>query len=233
VALPDPLPEVTYTATVVDWITDGPPPGLVVCVCSSFDFPTGPGAATAPCNTPLSPCLMPPLQRTVDITLPPREDTFIAFEAAFFTNTVPIALYFNRHPTSDLVGRPPIRLVTLAVKQAIANAFGGSLDPTLGSALLRVFDCNGDPAANVRFTLESAPVSPAAIPFAYRNNGPTTLLTTTDDSGQFSFENVAPGFALVRAFLVNDTESLDDDTEVGSVTFPVRSAWTSAVDLRP
>src|SRR6185503_9680285 len=93
---PNNIPSViTYTTDVVDWVSNGPPAGLRICVCAQVDIP-GPsdGGAAMACNTPLGQqCFTPPAESNVSINLPGgRDDIFIAF---LTPTTVPDALYFN------------------------------------------------------------------------------------------------------------------------------------------
>ncbi len=231
---PDPtsVPAVRYTTDVVDWVTGAPPPGLQVCVCAQVDIalPSLDGGPPVACNDPLGAgCQAPdPTKVNVAINLPPRSDVYMAFLTPY---TVPDSLYFNRPPTSDLVGSPPIRLITFATAQSLAESFDLVLDPTLGLVVIRAFDCNGDPASGVRFTLEPSPAN--LIPFAYRNDAPSPLLQSTDITGQFGFGNAQPGSALARAFLTNGTDDdTSDDTAIGTVTFTVRAGWATLVDFR-
>jgi hypothetical protein len=225
------VPPVRYRTDVVDWVTGGPPSGLEVCVCAQVDIAQPqPDAGVVACDMPLGDagCFNPPILSNVAIDLPPRSDIYMAFLAQ---KTVPDSLYFNRPPTSDLDGRPPIRLITFATAQSLAESFGLMLDPTLGLVVMRVFDCNGNPAPGVRFTIEPAPSN--LIPFAYSNDAPSPLLKSTDITGQFGFGNAIPGSAKASAFLTNGTDNdLTDDTPIGSVTFTVRAGWATLVDFR-
>jgi hypothetical protein len=229
----EPLPRVTYATKVEDWVSASPPKDLTVCMCSYQDIPeTTPGLR---CSAPLPPtgCIMPndtTPNVNVAVTLPSRE----VFTIEFLTpNTIPVAMSFNHMLTQDTMGVPAIRLLSFEVMQYIAQSFALIVNPILGSVLLRVYDCNGEPAPDVHFTLDDGANSSDLLSYAFRGGSPTYLRpSVTDATGQFGFQNVSPGAVMVRAFLADATESLEDDREIGSVTFMVLAGWINIVDMR-
>jgi hypothetical protein len=210
------------------------------------------GTLAAPCSTPLGPqlCTTPNMNGSkpdITATLPGSNSFFIAY---LTKTTVPDALFFNYIPTHDLVGQPPIRLITVDVAKSIAQGFQVALVPELAIVQLRMFDCTGAPASGVYFTLDSSVPSPAPdgiLPFAYQNSSPTNLFLTTDPTGQFGFANVGPGNVRVTAYLANPKRTLPeltaitkgkmmppaDDTLLTSMSIPlVRGGWATLADVR-
>jgi hypothetical protein len=244
------LPQVKYTTRVEDWNTHGAlGPDLLICVCSAAD-PVDLMKKPAPsCAQPLGPtaCITPNMPGTpnpnVTITLPGQDGFLIAFLTG---TTLPDALYFNHIPTKDITADPPIRLISATVATNIAQSFQVMLKGDLAILVLRAYDCEGQPASGVYFTVSP---SPAGIqPFTYVLGNPTIRNLLTDASGQFGFANAAPGNTVATAYLASPGRSFEEltlittgkmappasDTKIGDINiYNAAGSWATLGDVRP
>jgi hypothetical protein len=215
---PSPLPDVTYSAKVVEWPNGGTPDGMTVCVCDLIDLRS---VGDGECTQPLSPSgCVHPTESNVAVILPGTSSYALQFLAP---GAVPIALYFGNMPVKDVSPSSPIRMMSPLGLAAIANGFSLHLDPTKGVVLLRVFDCDGDPAVGVLASLSTA--DPLTIQFGYVDGEAKPWVRETDSSGTFLFENVATGPVLITA--VTNTGLV-----LGEFALDVRSGRMTALDLR-
>jgi hypothetical protein len=119
--------------------------------------------------------------------------------------------------------------VTLSAPQtleALATSNGGaSLDPSLGTALLYVVDCEGRAAAGVRFTADPAG---SATPYYLVNRVPSTRATVTDAAiAGGGFINLPPGNVSVTAVLEVTGET------IATTSVNVRAGQLTAAVMEP
>lgn len=207
---PEARPEtVTYTVSIVDWVTDEAPPGLVINVCNRID---------ALCSEPLS-TIMPPPEREISFELPARLEVYLTLTA---TGTVPATFYFDGPVVEDRVGGL-IQLLRGSTVAGLAQTFlGTQLDPSMGVLSLRSHDCNGAIAEGAVFEIEPK----TGVPFTLINGAPTLSIVPTDASGLAGFVNVPEGGFLARGFVA------DDNREFGLANFNVKPSWFSLVEVR-
>jgi hypothetical protein len=207
---PEGRPEtVTYTVSIVDWVTQEAPPGLTIRVCNRID---------ALCNEPLA-VVTPEPSRQVSFPLPARFEVYLVLEA---TEHVPATYYFDGPVTESRVGGL-IQLLRLSTAAGLAQQFlGTQLDPTMGVLALRSYDCNGAIAAGAVFEMEPN----MGVPYTLINGAPTRSIVPTDASGIAGFANVPQGGFLVRGFVADDTR------EFGLANFTVAPANLNIVEVR-
>jgi hypothetical protein len=200
---------VTYTVSIVDWVTDEAPPGLVINVCNRID---------PLCAEPLS-TIEPPPERQISFQLPARIEVFLLLQA---TDTVPAAFYFDGPVVEDRLGGL-IQLLRFATVASLAQTFLGTmLDPSMGALSLRSHDCSGAIAEGAVFELEPQ----NGVPFTLIDGAPTPSIVPTDTSGLAGFVNVPPGSFLARGMVA------DDDREFGLANFNIQAAQFSLVEVR-
>lgn len=207
---PDDRPEsVTYTVSIVDWVTNEAPPGLQIKVCNRID-----GLCAEPLAT-----ITPPPEREVSFPLPARSEVYLTLEA---TGTVPATFYFDGPVVADRVGGL-IQLLRIQTAVSLAQQFlGTNLDPTMGVLSLRAHDCNGAIAAGAMFEIEPS----VGLPFTLINGAPSLSVVPTDASGLAGFVNVPEGGFLARGFVA------DSGSEFGLANFSVKPGWFSLVEVR-
>lgn len=207
---PEERPEtVTYTVSIVDWVTNEAPPGLQIKVCNRID---------ALCAEPLS-TLAPPPEREISFELPARLEVYLEIVAE---GTVPATFYFDGPVVEDRVGGL-IQLLRLTTAVGLAQQFlGTQLDPTTGVLSLRSHDCNGVIASGAVFAIEPN----VGLPFTLINGAPSLSVVPTDASGLAGFVNVPEGGFLARGFVA------DEDREFGLANFSVKPGWFSLVEVR-
>jgi hypothetical protein len=200
---------VTYTVSVVDWVTQEAPEGLTIKVCNRID---------ALCSEPLA-VINPPPERQLSFQLPARFEVFLTLEA---TDHVPATYYFDGPVVENRVGGL-IQLLRLATVAGLAQQFLAiQLDPTMGVLSLRSYDCNGAITAGAVFEMEPN----MGVPYTLINGAPTRSIIPTDASGLAGFANVPEGAFIARGFVA------DDNREFGLANFSMKPGWFSLVEVR-
>ena len=207
---PEERPEtVTYTVSIVDWVTNEAPPGLQIKVCNRID-----GLCAEPLST-----FTPPPERRISFELPARLEVYLEIVAE---GTVPATFYFDGPVVEDRVGGL-IQLLRFTTAVGLAQQFlGTQLDPTTGVLSLRSHDCNGAITGGAVFALEPN----VGVPFTLINGAPSLSVVPTDASGLAGFVNVPEGGFLARGFVA------DDEREFGLANFSVKPGWFSLVEIR-
>jgi hypothetical protein len=207
---PEERPEtVTYTVSIVDWVTNEAPPGLQIKVCNRID-----GLCAEPLST-----FTPPPERQISFELPARLEVYLEIVAE---GTVPATFYFDGPVVEDRVGGL-IQLLRFTTAVGLAQQFlGTQLDPTTGVLSLRSHDCNGAITGGAVFALEPN----VGVPFTLINGAPSLSVVPTDASGLAGFVNVPEGGFLARGFVA------DDEREFGLANFSVKPGWFSLVEIR-
>jgi hypothetical protein len=207
---PEQRPEtVTYTVSIVDWVTNEAPPGLVINVCNRID---------ALCSEPLA-TITPPPERQISFELPARLEVYLTLQA---TGTVPATFYFDGPVVENRLGGL-IQLLRLTTVAGLAQTFlGTQLDPTMGVLSLRSHDCNGAIAEGAVFEIDPN----VGVPFTLINGAPTLSIVPTDASGLAGFVNVPEGGFLAHGFVA------EDNREFGLANFNIKPGWFSLVEVR-
>ncbi|HEU4405532.1 MAG TPA: hypothetical protein VFS43_09600 [Polyangiaceae bacterium] len=155
-------------------------------------------------------------------TVPDSFDGYAEVSLAGYANSLyyPQVSYIRR----GAGGRGPyVSLGTPATLEGLAVANGASRDPAAGDVLLYVVDCDGRPAAGVRFETES--VLPNTLPFYLVNRVPLGTATSTDAVvGGGGYVNLPARFVSFRAYVVETGQTITNVSVLvrpGHVSFAV------------
>lgn len=161
------------------------PPQSVVRACAQRDLT---------CDNPLTASLPVDAQGWVDM---PLFDGFDGYLEVTSPSTVPMMLFYQEplRGTSRTDGEPLAQLEVPVLAQ-LSAALGAPQESTLGLLILRAFDCNGDGAPGVRFTVDKP-----AVPYYFVAGLPSSMATETDGSGLGGFLNVPIGITVVDGSL--------------------------------
>lgn len=181
--------KVTLALPVVDVITSAFPQDLQVRACSKLNVD---------CVKPLS--------ATVDVLSTPGL-LKVALDSGFdgylelTSPTITPALFFVVKPVrEDSTLTSAIPVVSPQGFQGIAQAIGTTLDLTnMGHIYALASDCNGAPAAGVRFEIDRQSAQTAA--YYMINNTPVSSAPATDSSGAGGFLNLPDGFLKLTAYV--------------------------------
>jgi len=207
---PEERPEtVTYTVSIVDWLTQEPLTGLTIKICNRID---------ALCSQPLA-TLTPAPGRQISFPLPARFEVYLTLETA---DHVPAIYYFDGPVVEDRVGGLIQLLQPTTVGELAQQFLATQLDLSMGVLAFRSYDCNGAIAAGAVFEMEPN----MGVPYTLINNSPTRSMIPTDTSGIAGYANVPPGAFLARGFVA------DTDREFGIANFSVQALRFSIVEVR-
>jgi hypothetical protein len=207
-AMPEMQETVSYTVTIVDSLTNAPPPGLVVRACDDLDLT---------CARPVSSSTGVSADGRVRLSLAQGFDGFLQIES---DSTLPTRLY----PDGLLLENQDGALLELVDANAVAQlagAVGLELREDQGVVLARAFDCNGDLASGITFESEAGGVA-----FAFVDGLPIRTNTTATE-GLVVFANVPRGFTLIEGSIAQ-TERF-----MGSTTAESLPGAIVYVDVRP
>lgn len=163
------------------------PPESVVRACAQRDLA---------CDNPLTPSLPVDAQGWVDM---PLFDGFDGYLEVTSPSTVPMMLFYQEplRGTSRIDGEPLAQLEVPVLAQ-LSAALGSPQQAELGLLILRAFDCNGDGAPGVRFTVDRP-----GVPYYFVAGLPSSMVTETDGSGLGGFLNVPIGITVVDGALTS------------------------------
>lgn len=178
----------------------------VECTSMSPDFPKG---------------LVPDSNGVVTANVRQGFDGFARIE---HPDIVPSRVYVGR-PIVTLPKVKEIQLLRPGEYSALANIAMGNVDPTRGTAILLVVDCQGDSASGVQFTTPGADAQTLA--FYLINQAPVASATATDRDGFGGFFNLPPSPTLARATRASD------NAYVGESSFEIRAGTISYVQIAP
>jgi hypothetical protein len=203
-----PRPTVSYTVTVVDSITNQPPPGLSVQACDDIDIN---------CARPVTPRTGVSSDGRVRLSLAQGFDGF--FEVTS-DNTVPTRLYPDGTLRSDEDGAT-LELIDEETVVLLAQAGGVELQPDAGSVLARAFDCNGQLSSGIEFENDTD-----SRAFAFIDGLPIEGKITGGE-GLILFANVPAGFTFIEGTLAGTSR------QMGTTTAESRPGWVVYADVRP
>jgi len=144
----------------------------------------------------------------------------------FIDSKITPSLYFLTPPTTGDLDLP-IRLTTPFVAAGIvASAGGSSWLSDRGIILLNAFDCQGNPAANISYAIDSALTSDTFI-FYLVNALPTTSVTATDYTGYGGLVNMPAGVTTISAVLE------PSGRKVSKLSVLVRAGFVSYSSVTP
>jgi hypothetical protein len=111
------------------------------------------------------------------------------------------ALYFLTAPASGDLDLPTVPLATpFQANGIVLSAGGNTWMPDRGIVLLNAFDCLGQPAANLTYSIGGT-IDPATFIFYLVGSYPTTNSTATDYTGYGGLVNVPVGVSTIAATL--------------------------------
>jgi hypothetical protein len=146
------------------------------------------------CVTPLTEALPVDEEGWVDVPLYDGFDGYIEVTAP---NNMPV-MHFYQEPLRSMsrIDSVPLGLVELPVLAQLTGALGTPQNSDFALLALRAFDCQGDPAPGVRFTVDKP-----TVPFYFVAGLPSSQATETDGDGLGGFINVPIGITVVDASL--------------------------------
>ena len=120
-----------------------------------------------------------------------------------------------------------VRLTNPFVAAQIVNSAGGSTWLSdRGIVLLNAFDCQGNAAANISYSIDSTPSSDTFI-FYLLNTLPTTSVTATDYTGYGGLVNMPEGVTTISAQLAPSGRT------VSKISILVRAGFVSYSSVTP
>jgi hypothetical protein len=199
---------VSYTVTIVNTVTNAPPPGLVVQACDDVDVD---------CSRPVSSRTGVSPDGRVRVSLSPGFDGFLNIQSDV---TLPTRLYLDGLLVEDQDGGL-LELIDQPSVVGLAETAGFQLAPDTGVVLARGFDCQGKLSSGIAF--ESDPPGPA---FAFIDGLPIQV-NTTGSEGLVVFVNVPRGFLLINGAIS------DGSRPMGSATVESVLGTIVYADVRP
>lgn len=184
------------------------PPDTTVRACAQRDLS---------CATPLTASLPVDAQGWVDM---PLFDGFDGYLEVRSPTTIPMMLFYQAPLRgTSRTDEEPLGQVEVPVLAQLTTAIGTPQDPGLGLLVLRAFDCKGDPAPGVRFSVDKP-----AVPFYFVAGLPSSQVTETEVSGLGGFINVPIGITVVDATLTSGEADFTD-----ARTLFTRPGWMTAL----
>jgi hypothetical protein len=201
---------------IVDFVTLDVPEDITARACDNRD---------PECAAPLAMAERPESDGYMTLeNLPHGFNGFIMVSAPRIVTSI---LYSNRPYHEELEQFEGPSVVSPETQMAIASGGGEMVDPNLGTAILDVYDCNGDAAAGVVYTKEDAlDEHPFYFVGGYpdRQQEATSLTDQLNASGTpravGGFSKVPPGFVILVARLSPDAYNGADDL-IGKVTVKI------------
>lgn len=203
----DPLAsEVELSLTVIDTVTQVPPDGLFAHACARLDVM---------CETPLTPDVSPAIDGAMHLSVRQGFDGFVELRSPSSVST----MYFINRPlmrdTSEAFS-----IVSTRVLGGLAMQGNVALDPALGHVLIRVFDCDGNPASDIEMSNDRG-----GLAFSFVGGLPNVGVAVTSPDGVGGFVNVPIGYAVLQG------RRVEDGRAVGTASVTVRPGWFSYGDV--
>jgi hypothetical protein len=199
---------VSYTVTIVDSVTNEPPPGLVVQACDDVDIM---------CARPVSPRTGVSADGRVRLSLSPGFDGY--FQVTSDTN-LPTLLYPDGILRDDQDGIL-LELVDEMTAVLLARGAGVELDADSGLVLARAFNCQGQLSSGVMLQNDTG-----GSAFAFIDGLPIEG-PVTGGEGLVVFTNVPAGYTVIEGTIA------DSNTPMGTTTVESRPGWLIYADVRP
>lgn len=188
-------------------------PNVSVRACSQRDVE---------CTTPLTENIPLDAQGWVDVPLFEGFDGFLEVTGESLMPTV--LFYADPLAPGSEVDHTPLALVELALLPALSGATGTPQELTRGLVVLRSFDCRGDAAPGVTFSIDKP-----GVPWYFVGGLPSsTAVATAPESGLGGFINVEPGIAVVNAALPGSPLPI-----AAAKSVLVRPGWMTAMRFLP
>lgn len=190
-------------------------PQTVINVCDKLDVDCSDADSTLPRG------LQPDGNGRLRVEVPEGFD-------GFFTLNGPDIIDSRFYVGEPLLGPPSIQALQVLSPEdftTLATLAGDAPDPTRGSSIVLVVDCNGDGAGGV--TLNGANADASSVPFYLINQQPVPSATETDSDGFGGYFNLPLGSAVVSATRASD------GAFVGESSFQVAADTMSYVLVSP
>jgi hypothetical protein len=201
-------PSVELTLSVTDIGTDQPPAGLTARACNKLDVN---------CTAPVASAPGVAADGALHLTVPQLFNGFVEITSP---TSVPTLYFLNRDLQAN--ASEALSVVNPMSLGALATSGGVSLDPTLGHLLIRVFDCDGEPASGVELTNNVG-----GQPFIFVDGLPSLGPNVTTRDGLGGYVNVPLGFATLRGRTVSGSRQVAESSVV------VRERWFTYGDVEP
>jgi hypothetical protein len=170
------------------------------------------------CTNPVASGLRVDAEGWVDV---PLFEGFTGYLEVTSQETIPYMFYLNEPLEPQTQQEFPVGLVSLANIGPLVGLVGGTYVPGTGVVALRIFDCQGQPAAGVSLSSD-----PDGTAFYFAGGLPTNTATSTGPDGLAGFVNMEEGSTTVQAFTRTDVPIKGPQSVV------VRSNWMTAVYLK-
>jgi hypothetical protein len=203
----------TYSFSVIDFVTDAPLADVRVRACFRPDVN---------CDSPLSEVLVPDAEGRVNVTAYAGFNGYLEITSA---GMLPVLAFFAEPWSAaflEQLEQLPVQLLPIASVQALGASARAQLDPASGMLALVTRDCQGVPAPGVRMQIDTP-----AIAYVFVDDLPVANQDLTSDQGFVGFVNVTPGVVVVRGFAADRAEPISVDSLL------VRPGWSSTMNLLP
>jgi hypothetical protein len=174
------------------------------------------------CTEPLTEQLSLDADGWVDVPLFEGFDGFLEVTGDSLMSTV--LFYADPLTPGTEVDHTPLALVERSILPALSGATGTPQDVTLGLVVLRSFDCTGEPAPGVSFSIDQGGVAWYFVGGLPSSNA----VATAAGSGLGGFINVPSGIAVVSAELPGAPVPIATPKSVF-----VRPGWMTALRFVP
>ncbi len=212
---PPSLDPITFTMSVVEFLSETPYEGLSVKGCARTDLDcTAPlGTATTDANG------------TFTLTVPPGPNGFDGY-VDLSGGTLYPTLYYFLPPVIVGGSRGKLRLPSSDTITALAGGVQVELDPTRGHLAMVPWDCTMSPAAGVSISIDAA--DDQSTVFYFQNGLPSRAVTQTGSNPALGGAvNLKTGITLVRTRL----ESLG--TVTAQYNYNIRAGTLTAGSIPP
>ena len=150
--------------------------------------------------------------------LAPDCDPMAPDERCMMPTFAPAMLFFNPAIRSDVRRPIPLPLIPTSGVLTLTQAAGGQVDPTTGNVFVTARDCDGKPAAGVRYSMMQRSTGSQVL---YVSSGVISdSASETDDSGIGGFLGVSAGFAGVVGSVEREEDGALQIGEVGVQVAP-------------
>lgn len=202
------LPSIDLALTVIDTVTDAPPPGLSARACSRLDVE---------CANPLTPDVNAAVDGAMHLSVPQRFAGFVEIRSPA---TVPTMYFINQELMRDTA--ESFAIISTAALAGLAARDNVMIEPERGFVLIRTFDCQGEPASGVQLSNDKG-----GEPFAFVDGFPVVGRDETSGDGIGGFVNIPAGIVVLQGIVREHGTSLSNASVI------VRPGWFSYGDVEP
>jgi hypothetical protein len=151
-------------------------------------------------------------------------------EGCLLPTFAPAMLFFNPAIRADVERPIPLPLIPTAGVVTLTEAAGGAVDPTTGNVFITALDCDGRPAAGVRYSMMQHSNMSQVL---YVSSGVISeSASETDHSGIGGFLGVTAGFAGVKGSVSEGEGATATIGEVGVQVAPFTITYATLAPSR-